>query len=74
MDFKNKRDAVTEALADSGCSEKLIKEFMLLKKDGRPDEQLRLLFKQRRVLLDQIHLYQRRIDCLDYLIRKMRKE
>ena len=74
MDLEDQQEAVIEALEDSGCSEKQIEDFLQLKENGCLDGQLRLLSKQRRVLLDHMHLYQRRIDCLDYLIRKMRKE
>lgn len=74
MGFNDNREAVIEALEDSGCSEDLIEDFLQLQENGCLEKQLKLLSKQRRVLLEHMHLYQTRIDCLDYLMMKMRRE
>lgn len=55
-------------LKDAGCSEDMIQKYLELQKEGRQQEQLRLLALHRALLLDQVHISQNRIDCLDYLI------
>lgn len=40
---------------------------------GKNDEQMRLLNKERRKLLNAVHNNQKQLDCLDYLIFKIRK-
>lgn len=61
-------------LKDAGFDEDTIQRFLELKKDGRIGEQRRLLSLQRASLLDQVHVSQHRMDCLDYLIYSMKKE
>ena len=55
-------------LEDAGCSETDIQRFLQLGQEGKQREQLRLLTMHRATLLDQLHVSQRQIDCLDYLI------
>jgi len=61
-------------LKDAGCDETIIKNFLRLQKEGRRQEQYRLLSLYRVSLLEQLHVSQRRIDCLDYLLYAMKKE
>lgn len=61
-------------LKDAGCDETTIKKFLRLQKEGRRQEQYRLLSLHRVSLLEQLHVSQRKIDCLDYLIYTMKKE
>ena len=58
-------------LKDAGCSEADIQRFLKLRQEGRRREQLRLLTTHRASLLDQLHVSQRQIDCLDYLVFQM---
>ena len=58
-------------LKDAGCEEADIQRFLQLGQEGRQREQLRLLAMHRATLLDQIHVSQRQIDCLDYLVYQM---
>ena len=70
----NDENAIMQNLIDAGCGEDLIAEFMedLRKKNISKD--LKLLAAHRRSLLDDLHKEQKRIDCLDYLVYKMKKE
>ena len=63
--------AVVANLADAGCDNEQIEQFMDLLKTGRKEAGVSLLAKHRRFLLDCYHADQKRIDCLDYLIYKM---
>ena len=61
-------------LKDAGCDEKTIQKFLRMQEEGRKQEQYRLLALHRAALLNQMHISQHRIDCLDYLIYTMKKE
>ena len=58
-------------LKDAGCDDSMIEQYLKLKKEGREKEQIRLLSLHRASLLDRLHVSQRMIDCLDYLIYQM---
>lgn len=60
-------------LKDAGFDEDTIQKFLELQKDGRTGEQYRLLSMQKALLLDQVHVSQHMIDCLDYLVYSMKK-
>lgn len=57
-------------LEDAGCSQDFIKDF--LKQQGNKTAQINLLSKQRKLLLEKMHIQQKRIDCLDYLIYQIK--
>lgn len=61
-------------LKNAGFDEDAIQRFLGLRKDGRIQEQYKLLSIQRASLLDQVHVSQHMIDCLDYLVYSMKKE
>ena len=61
-------------LKDAGCDEATIQKYFQLYYEGKQQEQYRLLARHRASLLDQIHMSQHVIDCLDYLIYNMKKE
>ena len=58
-------------LKDAGCDDLTIERYLKRKKEGREREQMRLLSLHRASLLDRLHVNQRMIDCLDYLIYQM---
>ena len=61
-------EAVIQNLKDAGCNQETIDQFMDCLKRGALSEQLQVLSRYRRSLLDKIHIEQKRIDCLDYLV------
>lgn len=65
---------VRQNLKDAGCTEKVVNRFMELQDHGTQEEQLDLLFLHRRNLLNQIHLREKQIDCLDYLVYQIEKK
>lgn len=60
-------------LEDTGCSPEVIKLFLEFNSQGRVEDMLLLLSRQRRLILNAIHREQKRIDCLDYLVYKIKK-
>ncbi len=67
------REAVIQNLKDAGCNQVMIEQFLGYVKEGQTDEQLRLLIGQRKTLLERVHVEERKIDCLDYLVYQIRK-
>lgn len=61
-------------LKDAGCNTGIIEKYLQLHKAGRQQEQLRLLAQHRASLLDQVHVSQHMIDCLDYLMYTVKNE
>lgn len=59
-------------LIDAGCSDQFIKKY----NEMIANQKLRfqMLYEHRAFLLKQIHKDQRKLDCLDFLINKEKKE
>ncbi len=73
MPVRDPEIAIIQNLKDAGCDSDLIHRFLGYRRLGRICEQLQLLAKQRRILLDALHDDQKRIDCLDYLVYQIEK-
>ena len=61
-------EQVLECLTDTGCGKELIRQFEAYQRSGRQKDQLRLLDEYRRLLLNRIHIEQKKLDLLDYLV------
>lgn len=59
-------------LIDAGCDEQAIENYMILYKKDRK-QMIPLLLKRKESLLETVHDSHRQIDCLDYLIYKLKK-
>nr|WP_319217833.1 hypothetical protein [uncultured Trichococcus sp.] len=59
-------------LKDAGCDDKIIAAFLLYRQTNEQLKQKDLLEKHRSILLDKIHEDQKAIDCLDYLLYKIK--
>ena len=68
-----KRD-VKENLLDAGCSEISAQAVERLYSAGAFSDALHQMRRLRCDLMDELHQSQRRVDCLDYLIRQTEKE
>ena len=64
---------VVRNLKDAGCSPEMIIKFMGYAQESKKEEQLSLLEKHRKELLDKVHVEEKRIDCLDYLVYQVRQ-
>lgn len=67
-------DAVRQNLKDAGCEEAFIDRFFLTLENRRSKEAVQQLRCRRNELLDEIHCSQHKLDCLDYLIRKLESQ
>ena len=61
MNHQIASDAVIQNLKDAGCEDTFIERFILALENNQNKE----------VFLDEIHNNQHKLDCLDYLIRKL---
>lgn len=61
------------SLKKVGLHIEAILQYLYLTKDGEQtvNERLCILSKQRQELMDQIHKYQKSLDCLDFLIYEL---
>lgn len=76
---KSDAQATLRNLMDAGCDDEIIGCFCALEEDahGKPyirKRQIQLLRKHRGALLEQLHSCQEKIDCLDYLLYRLRDE
>ena len=67
-------NVIIQNLKDAGCSQETIMSFVENISENRVEEGLGILALHRRSLLDELHREQKQIDCLDYLVYKMKKE
>lgn len=68
------KEILIENLKDAGCDDEQIKQFIYYVEHHDFKEQLTLLKCQRCSLLERLHSEQKKMDCLDYLIYKIKKE
>ena len=67
-------EALRQNLEDAGCDEETVERCLDCARQGRTQEQLRLLSAHRRLLLDAVHRCEKQIDCLDYLVFQIERE
>ncbi len=68
----DKTAVMTENLHDMGLDDRLTAECLELVRQKRYAELERLLKSYRQTLLDSVHKYNDRIDCLDYFTYKLK--
>lgn len=68
------QDEVIQNLKDAGCEAETIENFIGYEKEGEIKKELELLSCHRKCLLETLHSCQKQIDCLDYLIYKMKNK
>ncbi len=66
-------DELISYLKDADCDSDLISEICRLYKGGNEGVAIQKLRRHRCVLMDELHVSQRKVDCLDFLLQKMAK-
>ena len=66
------QDVLVQTLADAGCEESLVQQFLQLWQAGHLHQSICLLCQYRAGLLGQIHQDQKKLDCLDYLLYQLK--
>jgi uncharacterized protein Smg (DUF494 family) len=67
----NEQEMLLQNLKDAGCDQQTIKNCLALFQQKNTSEMKRLLAKHKQKLLETIHIHQKEIDCLDYLIFRL---
>ena len=65
---------INDILTDVGCRDDQKREARSLYESGQTDDLLRYLKKCRCGLMEEMHESQKKVDRMDYLIRKTEKE
>ena len=60
------RVPAVQVVVDAGCCAEFIQEYLEISGSGGTPVRLRLLEGQRKELLGQLHVQQRKLDCLDW--------
>lgn len=71
---KDIHGSIYQNLIDAGCSRQMAECCMALIQERDMPELFRQLSKHRRHLLDQVHIHQKEIDCLDYLVYALKSK
>lgn len=71
--MKTTVEVLAQNLRDAGCKPEQVEQFFALRETGDVKGQMKFLRHQRENLLDEVHMGQKRIDCLDYLVYQMGK-
>lgn len=75
MDILSKqRNAVISNLKDAGCRQDFIDRFIAFAEQSQTKELFAMLAAHKKALLEAAHENNHRIDCLDYLTYKLKKE
>ncbi|MCR5020795.1 hypothetical protein [Ruminococcus sp.] len=69
----DKTAVMTENLRDIGLNDEMTAKCLILIEEKRYKELEKLLKAYRKSLLESVHKYNDRIDCLDFLTYKLRK-
>ena len=65
---------VLQNLKDAGCTDEMVEKFMALQDSDDEEQQMQLLSRHRRHLLEKLHRDEKQIDCLDYLLYQIQKK
>ncbi len=72
--FSKKEQAAYRNLLDAGCREQTARSCIVLLREGKKTQALRLIACRREALLGELHESQKQIDCLDYFVYRIKKE
>lgn len=67
------KETIVQNLKDAGCNPQMIENFLLYYDENQKEKQLALLAVQRQELLNKVHIEEKKISCLDYLIYQIEK-
>ena len=70
----SEKEQLIQGLSDAGCSAETAERISRLCEAGSYDEALHQMKVQRCTLVEQMHESQRKVDYMDFLIRKQEKQ
>lgn len=66
--------SIYQNLIDAGCDAQTTEQCMSFLKEGEISQMLPVLSEYRAALLNSVHIGQKQIDCLDFLIYKLKNK
>ena len=74
FEYQRSAEETVICLKDCGCDERTAEQFLAYEKEDRTKDQIRLLNKSRRSLMDDLHKSQKKVDCIDFIIRELEQK
>lgn len=71
---ENNEAYIRRGLKDCGFQAAAAEEYLQYAREQRQTEQLRLLNRQRRKLMDDLHTAQKQVDVVDFMIRSLEEK
>ncbi len=68
------KEYLKKSLFDAGCNEEVADLVLERFESGSMDETVRLLKKERCRAMDEYHESGRKVDCMDFMLRKIENE
>ena len=68
------KECLKQMLIDVGCDDEVMKKILNRLNSGNVKELLNLLKKEKCHVMDEYHESVRKVDCMDFMIRKIEKE
>ncbi len=68
------KDQLKQCLSDAGCCDEMTSCILEKLESGNTEDMMRLMKKERCRAMDEYHEIGRKVDCMDYAIRKMTNE
>ena len=68
------KEYLKQSLSDAGCCKEAADTILERFESGSIDEMVRLLKKERCRAMDEYHESGRKVDCMDFMLRKIENE
>lgn len=68
------REQLKQCLSDAGCCGEMTARILEKLESGNTEDMLRLMKKERCRAMDEYHEIGRKVDCMDYALRKITSE
>ena len=68
------KEYLKQSLSDAGCCKEATDTILERFESGSIDEMVRLLKKERCRAMDEYHECGRKVDCMDFMLRKIENE
>jgi hypothetical protein len=68
------KEYLKQSLSDAGCCDEVTDTILERFESGSIDEMVRLLKKERSRVMDEYHKCGRKVDCMDFMLRKIENE
>lgn len=74
MKQENPSNDTLQCMKDCGCTDEQARRYLKLHQSDNITEQLQFLYCHRKKLMNELHDAQKKIDCIDYVIRQLEQQ